>query len=119
MRPGPNALVVTFCLQRSYLRIHHRFGFIPIPAATCLGVYLSRFFICNEHLEPHTQQGNATGDDMACDGSMTRPDSHRERLWQIDIEARTNGLNQHNRTGCRVNAQEIGPGIIYRDGNSR
>jgi ribonuclease BN (tRNA processing enzyme) len=42
---------------------------------------------------------------------------HVLKAWQIDIDARTNGLNQHNRTGYRVNAQEIAPGIVYRDGN--
>jgi ribonuclease BN (tRNA processing enzyme) len=42
---------------------------------------------------------------------------HVLKAWQIDIDARTGGLNQHNRTGYRVNVQEISPGIVYRDGN--
>jgi ribonuclease BN (tRNA processing enzyme) len=42
---------------------------------------------------------------------------HVLKAWQIDIDARTNGLNQHNRTGYRVSAHEIAPGIVYRDGN--
>lgn len=39
------------------------------------------------------------------------------RAWQIDVDGRTNGLNQHNSSGCKVNAHEIAPGIIYRDRN--
>jgi ribonuclease BN (tRNA processing enzyme) len=42
---------------------------------------------------------------------------HVLKAWQIDIDARTNGLNQYNRTGYRVSAHEIAPGIVYRDGN--
>ena len=30
--------------------------------------------------------------------------------WQIDTEARINGINQHNSTGCKVNAREISTG---------
>src|SRR5581483_10150486 len=45
-------------------------------------------------------------------GAMT---DHILKAWQIDIEARTGGLNQHNRTGCRVSAHEIAPGVVYRD----
>jgi ribonuclease BN (tRNA processing enzyme) len=41
---------------------------------------------------------------------------HVLKAWQIDIDARTGGLNQHNRIGCRVNVHEIVPGIVYRDG---
>jgi ribonuclease BN (tRNA processing enzyme) len=37
--------------------------------------------------------------------------------WQVDIAARTNGLNQHNPTGYKVAAHEISPGIIFRDDN--
>jgi ribonuclease BN (tRNA processing enzyme) len=40
---------------------------------------------------------------------------HILKAWQIDIDARTSGLNQHNRTGCRVSVHEIAPGIVYRD----
>ena len=43
--------------------------------------------------------------------------AHVLAAWEIDIDGRTGGLNQHNRTGCRVNAQEIAPGVVYRDGN--
>ena len=42
---------------------------------------------------------------------------HVLKAWQVDIDVRTNGLNQHNSTGCRVNAHEIAPGVVYRDGN--
>jgi ribonuclease BN (tRNA processing enzyme) len=42
---------------------------------------------------------------------------HVLKAWQTDIDARTDGLNQHNRTGYRVNAQEIAPGIVYQDGH--
>jgi ribonuclease Z len=35
----------------------------------------------------------------------------------VDIDARTNGLNQHSRTGCKVKAHEIVPGEVYRDRN--
>jgi ribonuclease BN (tRNA processing enzyme) len=45
-------------------------------------------------------------------GAMT---DHVLKAWQVDIDARTNGLNQHNQTGCRVNVHEIQPGIVYRD----
>jgi ribonuclease BN (tRNA processing enzyme) len=40
---------------------------------------------------------------------------HVLEAWRIDIEARTSGLNRHNQTGCRVNAHEIAPGVVYRD----
>jgi ribonuclease BN (tRNA processing enzyme) len=40
---------------------------------------------------------------------------HVLKAWQVDIEARTGGLNQHNQTGCRVNAHEIKPGVVYQD----
>ena len=39
---------------------------------------------------------------------------HVLKAWEVDIEARTNGLNQHNRTGYRVDAREIAPGVVYR-----
>jgi ribonuclease BN (tRNA processing enzyme) len=42
---------------------------------------------------------------------------HVLKAWQVDIDGRTNGLNQHNPTGCKVNAHEIAPGAIYRDAN--
>ena len=40
---------------------------------------------------------------------------HVLKAWQVDIDGRTNGLNQHNRTGCKVDAREITPGVVYRD----
>jgi ribonuclease BN (tRNA processing enzyme) len=40
---------------------------------------------------------------------------HILKAWQIDIEARVNGLNGHNSTGCKVQAHEITPGVVYRD----
>lgn len=45
-------------------------------------------------------------------GAMT---DHIVKAWQVDIEARTNGLNQHNRTGWKVNVHEIEPGVVYRN----
>jgi ribonuclease BN (tRNA processing enzyme) len=42
---------------------------------------------------------------------------HVLKAWQVDIDGRTNGLNQHNRTGWNVVAHEITPGIVYRDCN--
>jgi ribonuclease BN (tRNA processing enzyme) len=42
---------------------------------------------------------------------------HVLKAWQIDIDARTSGLNQHNQTGCKVNVQEIASGLAYRDSN--
>jgi ribonuclease BN (tRNA processing enzyme) len=42
---------------------------------------------------------------------------HILKAWQVDIDGRTNGLNQHNPTGYKVNAHEILPGVIYRDSN--
>ena len=42
---------------------------------------------------------------------------HVLKAWQVDIDGRTNGLNQHNPTGYKVNAHEIVPGVVYRDGN--
>jgi ribonuclease BN (tRNA processing enzyme) len=42
---------------------------------------------------------------------------HVLKAWEVDIEARTTGLNQHNQTGYNVDAQEIAPGVVYRDSN--
>ena len=39
------------------------------------------------------------------------------KAWQIDTEARINGINQHNSTGCKVNAREISTGVAYKDDN--
>jgi ribonuclease BN (tRNA processing enzyme) len=40
-----------------------------------------------------------------------------EKAWEKDIDVRTNGLEQANRTGYKVHVHEIAPGIIYRDKN--
>jgi ribonuclease BN (tRNA processing enzyme) len=42
---------------------------------------------------------------------------HILAAWQIDIDARTNGINRHNPTGCKVEAHEITPGVIHEDDN--
>lgn len=42
---------------------------------------------------------------------------HVLKAWQIDIEARTGGLNRHNATGWQVVAHEIAPGVVYKDRN--
>jgi len=42
---------------------------------------------------------------------------HVHKAWQVDIDGRTNGLNQHNSTGWKVNAHEIASGVVYRDNN--
>lgn len=42
---------------------------------------------------------------------------HVLAAWQVDIAARTNGLNQHNPTGYKVAVHEISPGIVFRDDN--
>ncbi len=39
------------------------------------------------------------------------------KAWQVDIDARTGGLNQHNTTGYKVMAHEIEPSVVYRDEN--
>jgi len=41
------------------------------------------------------------------------------RAWQIDIAARSNGLHRKAPAGCKVNAQEIVPGIVTRTPTSR
>jgi ribonuclease BN (tRNA processing enzyme) len=40
---------------------------------------------------------------------------HVLKAWEVDIDGRTSGLNQHNRTGYKVEAREIAPGVVYRD----
>lgn len=42
---------------------------------------------------------------------------HVLKAWQVDTETRVNGLHQNNSTGCKVNAYEIDPGVIYEDRN--
>ena len=46
--------------------------------------------------------------------SMT---DHIEKAWEKDIDIRTNGLEQANRTGYTVHVHEIEPGIVYKDKN--
>ena len=47
---------------------------------------------------------------------------HVLKAWEIDIEGRAGGLNQHNPTGWKVVASEITPGVVlsrrqcHRDG---
>jgi ribonuclease BN (tRNA processing enzyme) len=41
------------------------------------------------------------------------------KAWEIDIEDRVTGIDQLPRSGCRVNAHEIAPGMIYADRNIR
>jgi ribonuclease BN (tRNA processing enzyme) len=42
---------------------------------------------------------------------------HLLAAYKEDIDIRTNGLEQGNRTGYKVNAHKIKPGVIYKDGN--
>src|SRR5215475_6395795 len=42
---------------------------------------------------------------------------HVLKAWQIDIDGRTNGINQRDMTGYKVEANEIAPGVVYRDHN--
>lgn len=48
---------------------------------------------------------------------ITAMTEHVLKAWQVDIDGRTRGLNQHNTGGYKVNAHEIAPGIVYRDDN--
>ena len=43
--------------------------------------------------------------------------SHIESAWKKDIAVRTQGLEQANSTGYRVNVHEIKPGVVYKDSN--
>lgn len=42
---------------------------------------------------------------------------HIEKAWEKDIDVRTNGLEQGNRTGYQVHVHEIEPGVIFQDKN--
>jgi len=42
---------------------------------------------------------------------------HVLMAWLIDTETRINGVDPKNSTGCKVNAHEIVPGVIYQDRN--
>jgi ribonuclease BN (tRNA processing enzyme) len=44
---------------------------------------------------------------------------HVLEAWEIDIEDRLTGIDRLPRRGCRVNAHEIAPGVIYVDRNIR
>ncbi len=44
---------------------------------------------------------------------------HVLKAWGIDIEDRVTGIDRLPRGGCRVNAHEIAPGVIYADRNIR
>jgi ribonuclease Z len=48
--------------------------------------------------------------------AMTR---HVLNAWAIDIEDRVTGIDRLPKAGCRVNAHEITPGMIYADRNFR
>jgi ribonuclease BN (tRNA processing enzyme) len=48
---------------------------------------------------------------------LAKMTEHVLAAWQVDIDARADGLIGHNSTGYRVNAHEIAPGIVYRDRN--
>jgi ribonuclease BN (tRNA processing enzyme) len=39
------------------------------------------------------------------------------KAWQVDLDGRCNGLSPHEPAGYKVNAHEIAPGVIHRDGN--
>src|SRR4051812_16039602 len=42
---------------------------------------------------------------------------HVLKAWDVDIKTRSNGLHRKTVAGCRVNAHEIAPGLIYEDSN--
>ena len=42
---------------------------------------------------------------------------HIMKAYEQDIDIRTNGLEPANKTGYKVNAHEIKPGVVYRDQN--
>ena len=48
---------------------------------------------------------------------ITTMTEHVLKAWQVDIDVRTNGIDRRSSTGCRVNAHEIAPGIVYEDRN--
>jgi ribonuclease BN (tRNA processing enzyme) len=43
--------------------------------------------------------------------------AHVLQAWQVDIDVRTNGINEKKSTGCKVNAHEITSGVVYQDRN--
>jgi len=44
---------------------------------------------------------------------------HILAAYEVDIRVRVDGLEPANMTGYQVNVHEIGPGVIYEDGNVR
>jgi ribonuclease BN (tRNA processing enzyme) len=48
--------------------------------------------------------------------AMTR---HVLQAWDVDIANRLHGMERAPRSGYRVNAHEIGPGVVYSDANVR
>jgi ribonuclease BN (tRNA processing enzyme) len=42
---------------------------------------------------------------------------HILQAYDVDIKVRTEGLEQSNRTGYKVNVHEITPGVVYKDAN--
>jgi ribonuclease BN (tRNA processing enzyme) len=42
---------------------------------------------------------------------------HIIKAWKEDIQVRTTGLEEADRTGYRVEVHEISPGVVYRDQN--
>lgn len=43
--------------------------------------------------------------------------AHIEKAWEKDVRIRTEGLEEANRTGYKVQVHEISPGVVYRDQN--
>jgi ribonuclease BN (tRNA processing enzyme) len=48
---------------------------------------------------------------------ITAMTEHILKAWQVDIEARVNGLSRKHPSGYKVNAHEITPGTVYQDPN--
>jgi ribonuclease BN (tRNA processing enzyme) len=44
---------------------------------------------------------------------------HLEQAYRADVHIRLDGLEPANRTGWRVNAQDVEPGVVYEDANVR
>jgi ribonuclease BN (tRNA processing enzyme) len=42
---------------------------------------------------------------------------HILAAWRIDIDTRLDGPAHYNATGCKVNANEISPGVVHKDRN--
>jgi len=50
-------------------------------------------------------------------GGLKAMTDHLLAAYSEDIDIRTNGLEHGNRTGYKVNAHEIKPGVVYKDDN--